>query len=338
MHDLRRAPARPWALACRRTACADCAGLGDFTCERCGREGRRYLRGICGNCVLTDRLALLLDDGTGAPRRELRPLLEAVGQMQRPWVGITWIGTEHIQHKLRALARGQVPLTHEGLHQLGTPRSTAFLRDLLMEHGIHPRRDRDLIMFECWLTQRLDGIAEPHRSLLEQYATWDILRKLRATAAQQPLGPSRADNARTKITQAEAFLSWLDHRGRPDEATQTDLDAWHSEKRTTRRSAQQFLRWAMKTGNMPRLHVPDIPTGNPAPLSQRRRLDLIRRFLTDDGSRSSPAPPRPSSCSTPSPSPESSDSPSTTSLPPRTEPGSAPGDPPPRSRSPSRAC
>jgi hypothetical protein len=67
--------------------CTDCASIGDFSCDRCGREGRRYLRRICGNCVLTDRLAALLAallaDGTGAVRPELVPLLDGVGQMQR---------------------------------------------------------------------------------------------------------------------------------------------------------------------------------------------------------------------------------------------------------------
>ncbi|MER8161022.1 hypothetical protein [Streptomyces sp. NPDC094472] len=49
--------------------CADCAGgLGDFTCEQCGREARRYWRGICGQCVLAERLHELLDSGTGSIR------------------------------------------------------------------------------------------------------------------------------------------------------------------------------------------------------------------------------------------------------------------------------
>ena len=108
--------------------CTDCSGVGDFTCERCGREGRRYVRGICGNCVLTERLAGLLDDGTGTPRAELVPLLDAVGGMQRPWVGITWAGRPHIQRILHSLAIGETPLTHEGLSQLGSSRTTAYLR------------------------------------------------------------------------------------------------------------------------------------------------------------------------------------------------------------------
>jgi hypothetical protein len=37
--------------------CCDCAeDIGDFTCRRCGREGKRYLAGVCGHCVLADAL------------------------------------------------------------------------------------------------------------------------------------------------------------------------------------------------------------------------------------------------------------------------------------------
>ena len=91
--------------ASRRTAgglCTDCAGgLGDFTCEACGREGIRYRRGACGNCVLAERLAVLLDDGTGRIRRELAPFADGLCQMKRPRGGMTWIGRPHVQEMLR---------------------------------------------------------------------------------------------------------------------------------------------------------------------------------------------------------------------------------------------
>jgi hypothetical protein len=59
--------------------CTDCAGgLGDFTCERCGQEARRYRRGVCGRCVLAERLHELLDDGTGRIRPELLPLFDTL--------------------------------------------------------------------------------------------------------------------------------------------------------------------------------------------------------------------------------------------------------------------
>lgn len=41
----------------RQHWCTDCAGgLGDFTCNRCGREGWREHAGICGWCVLQGRV------------------------------------------------------------------------------------------------------------------------------------------------------------------------------------------------------------------------------------------------------------------------------------------
>ena len=51
--------------------CTDCAGgLGEFFCELRGREARRHRRGVCGNCVLAERLTILLDDGSGGIRPE----------------------------------------------------------------------------------------------------------------------------------------------------------------------------------------------------------------------------------------------------------------------------
>lgn len=67
MRRLRRKPLTPGIAPDGGRLCTDCAGgLGDFTCEACGREGIRYRRGTCGNCVLAGRLAVLLDDGTAA--------------------------------------------------------------------------------------------------------------------------------------------------------------------------------------------------------------------------------------------------------------------------------
>jgi hypothetical protein len=129
--------------------CTDCAGgLGDFTCERCGQEARRYRRGICGRCVLTERLHELLGDGSGSLRAELLPLFDALRHMLRPWGGMTWTGHPHVQRNLRALARGEVPLTHDGLGQLTPWRSVAYLRDLLMQTGILPPADRQLLPFQ----------------------------------------------------------------------------------------------------------------------------------------------------------------------------------------------
>ncbi|MGW7346784.1 hypothetical protein [Streptomyces sp. NPDC054854] len=68
--------------------------------------------------------------------------------MRRPWGGLTWTNQPHVQQNLQALARNQVPLTHEGLSRLTPWRSVAYLRDLLMQCGVLPPADRHLLLFQ----------------------------------------------------------------------------------------------------------------------------------------------------------------------------------------------
>ncbi|MFJ2595099.1 hypothetical protein [Streptomyces erythrochromogenes] len=265
--------------------CTDCAGgLGEFHCERCGREARRYLLGVCGNCVLAERLEELLDDGAGRVRPELVPFFDEVRSAPRPKGCLTWVGKPHVQKILRALAHGEVPLTHEGLSTLSPWRSVAHVRDLLMHTGVLPHRDRHPLLFERRLPEWLDTIADAeHRQLLNRFATWHLLRKLRATAAKRPLGPGAVKTARTQLIQAAAFLVWLAERDRAvGECTQTDLDAWFAQDATARRVVQAFLRWSMDHQVMPRLKAPTIRTENPAPISQHHRIALIRKIMTSD--------------------------------------------------------
>ncbi|WP_331748725.1 hypothetical protein OG520_42240 (plasmid) [Streptomyces sp. NBC_00984] len=78
--------------------------------------------------MLAERLGELLDDGTGSVRAELLPLVDALGQTRRPKGALTWTSKPHVQRNLRALARGEVPLTHEGLSRLTPWRSVAYLQ------------------------------------------------------------------------------------------------------------------------------------------------------------------------------------------------------------------
>lgn len=265
--------------------CTDCAGIpGDYFCVCCGQEGRRQRQGVCARCILTDRLNELLDDGTGAVNAELIPLFDALRTVKRPRSMLTWTGYPHVQLALRTLARGEIPLTHHGLSQLAPWRSAAYLRDLLMQCGVLPHADRHLLLFERWLAEWLGTVAEAsHRQLLEHFASWRILRRLRAIADQKAVGSTRSRDARRKLVQAATFLSWLDAQGQTlRECRQNDLDAWHAEDFIARRPAHAFLRWCMDTDRMPRLEIPARSTLKPAPITQHQRINLIRQALTVD--------------------------------------------------------
>jgi hypothetical protein len=263
--------------------CTDCAGgIGDFTCEQCGQEARRYRRGVCGRCVLAERLRELLDDGTGSVRTELLPLFDALRQMRRPWGGLTWTSQPHVRQNLRALASGEVPLTHDGLDQLTPWRSVAYLRDLLMQSGVLPPADRQLLFFQRWLAEKLPAIDDAeHRRLLELFAAWHVQRRLRTLAERGPLTGKQIQQARAEIRLATALLTHLAQRGRSlANCTQADVDAWYAGGYVARRLTHAFLRWAIRSKHAPTLVIPHRSTSNPAPIAQHQRLTLLRQTLS----------------------------------------------------------
>jgi len=261
--------------------CTTCAGgLGDFTCTRCGIEGWRYYAGICGRCVLKDRLTVILDDGTGAIRAELVPFFDSVCAMSRPRSGIQWLNQPHAPSILRALALGHVPLTHDGLSTLQPPNSVIHIRDLLIGCGILPPVDRFLFLFEQWLPGWIERVQDPdHRKILSRFATWHVLRQLRATAATQPIGYYRNQSARTNLRQAMLFLTDLAGHGRElGECTQADIDRWFATaSKGIGPAVRPFLLWAVRSRQAPRLHLPATVVTTATPISQKQRIALIRR-------------------------------------------------------------
>lgn len=262
--------------------CTDCAGgLGDFRCGRCGQEGWHHYRGVCGRCVLRDRLTAALDDGTGQIRPELVALFDHMISMERPQSGILWLTKPHVGPMLRAVAYGEVPLTHEGVATLSPASASIHLRDLLVVAGILPPVDRFLFLFEHWLPGWLDEV--PHledRRILTGYATWHVLRGLRATAATGQVGHYRQQIARRRLRTAAAFLTDLrDHDLVLAACTQHHLDRWFAQAlEVDRTNLRPFLRWAISSRHIPRLRVPPFKTSVPAPIPAQQRLDLIRRL------------------------------------------------------------
>lgn len=269
---------------CDGTAiCRDCAGITrDFVCTRCGTEGRLLGGRLCEHCTLTDKLTALLDDGTDKVRPELVLLFEGLRSTTRPKSTLTWLLNPHVPELLRGMATGQLPITHEALAECGNWRAASFMRELLMTHGVLPRVDKQLMLFERWLAQRLSTITDPGQAqLINRFATWSELHRLRAQARRQSVRPSTTTESRQRINRGLDFLNWLADRGTNlQDCAQVDIDAWHAEKYTSRRHAQPFLRWSMTAGHMPKVRLPRRATTNPAPLSQQRRLAMIRKLTT----------------------------------------------------------
>ncbi|GGT69661.1 hypothetical protein P6B95_08755 [Streptomyces atratus] len=190
---------------------------------------------------------------------------------------LAWTSKPHVQRNLRALARGEVPFTHEGLSQLTPWRSVAYLRDLLIQAGGLPPADRQLLLFQRWLAEKLPAIDDAgHRQLLELFAAWHVQRRLNTLAGRGPLTGKQVQQARDEIHLATAFLDHLAERGRSlADCTQADVDAWYAGGYTARRLTHAFLRWAMRSKHMQKAAVPHRSTSNPAPLAQHQRLALL---------------------------------------------------------------
>jgi hypothetical protein len=154
-----------------------------------------------------------------------------------------------------------------------------------MHHAVLPKMDKQLMLFERWLTATLATITDQdHAQLVGRFATWNELRRLRARSARQTVRPTTMKESRQRINQAIAFLAWLAERDTGlRTCTQSDVDAWYTEKYATRRPTHAFLSWAMTAGLMPTITLPRRRTSNPAPMAQHHRLAMIRKLLESPG-------------------------------------------------------
>jgi len=267
--------------------CTDCAGgIGDFTCTRCGQEGWNHYKGVCGRCVLRERLTTALDDGTGHIRAELQPLFDLVVSMARPRSGILWLTKPHVRPLLGQIATGQVPLTHQGIATLTPRRSAIYVRDLLVAVGTLAPVDRELFGFEQWLPLWLGQVQDPEqRKILTRYATWQVLRQLRAAAGRGPIGHYRQQNSRYRLRMAAAWLRDLEAGGSTlATSSQGQLDRWFANAKAHQREAvRAFLAWALRTRAMARLQLPPTIEAGPRPISRQQQIQLIGRLHDGQG-------------------------------------------------------
>jgi hypothetical protein len=266
--------------------CTTCAEFKpSYACSRCGEEGKLHAKRLCSRCALTDRLTELLDDGSGQVRPDLLPLLHSLTSMENPLTGLTWLYEKYNPDMLRGLADGSIELTHEAFHQLPHGRAASHLRELLMACGLLPEVDKQICLLERWLVHHLAGIRRPtHRKLIQRFATWVILPRLRRIADTKPVAPSSRSYAGNQLIYATRFLAWLaERRLTLERCRQTHLDAWIVEHTINERNGlQAFLEWAARNKLARRLEIPPQKSQRAAPLAAEQRLALLGRMLTDD--------------------------------------------------------
>ena len=176
-----------------------------------------------------EQLRELFDDGTGQLHPGLAGLYGDLVSMPQPGRGRTWLRNNPTAAKyLRGLARGDIPLTHDALHDLPSWRTAAHLRDLLMASGALPRIDRQILLFERWYRLELQAPRPRARAAAAPVRHLACAAPHARSAGRHPLGPGSRNAAANQFTLARKFLAWLASRGRPlRHATQPDIDAWY---------------------------------------------------------------------------------------------------------------
>jgi hypothetical protein len=268
------------------TRCADCAGValpGDHVCVGCGIEDRLYERGHCVRCSLRRRALALLADGQGHLPAVLEPVAAAIAAARQPYSALNWLRGGIGAAILAELATGRMPLTHEALDAHRSVRGADYLRRLLIAHGVLDDRDDELARTETWTAELLDSIERPEdRRLIAAYATWRVLRRLRARAERDTRPRTTIRHARNQLTAATALLDWLAERGLTlAQARQGDIDTWLATGPAAYR-ARDFLSWAGEHGHCPPLSVAPATAATGTSMDPDERFGLLDRLLHDD--------------------------------------------------------
>jgi hypothetical protein len=143
---------------------------------------------LCGRCYLTDRIAHVLDDGSGRICPVLQPAAELLANTVDAEATLQWLARRTAPTLLREPAICQLELSHAALDARGHPRATNQVRGLLLAAGVLPTIDQVLLDYQRWLDRRLHAhTGHPHHRLLLQFGRWHQLARMRAKADAGPL-------------------------------------------------------------------------------------------------------------------------------------------------------
>jgi len=268
--------------------CPTCHQAPTLVCGRCGqtapcRTTTPDRSPICWRCQLEQTF------GAHVPT-PLRPLLQALRDVEQPRTVLGWLARSPAAPVLAAMVAGRAPLHHQTLDTAGADRggrsfAVEHLRQLLVASGALPDRDEHLHRLQQRLATVIDTAHPDDQAVLRAYATWQLLRRLRAHAEQGRPTLTAADRAREVLAEAASFLHVLrEHDLDPGSCTQAELDVWLTSRPQARRLLPAFLTWAKQQHHLPTvLTVPATPTwqlGAAQPADQR--WQLARKLLHND--------------------------------------------------------
>jgi hypothetical protein len=263
--------------------CATCSGAPPRSvCTRCGIEDSLYRRGLCSACSLPLILDEVLGDDAARKVNGLGPVFDRLVQLDPSRWLLDWLTRGSAATILARFASGELPLEHEAFDQLPTAQSTWFVERLLVTAGALPDRDPILARMERWTADYLAKITDVDRQrLLSRYATWQLLRPLRAKSAVAPLSDFAHNGRKQRLKGADAFLGWLEADGRTlADCTQAVVERWAATGPPGWSRVRPFIAWAHQQGLVGSLEFPTRPAGVSSSLiGTEERWAIARRLL-----------------------------------------------------------
>jgi len=307
--EVSRATGQPWCDRCQQwwARCAGCATVAPVRggtrqeplCARClnpdpGFWGRcpacektwQLSPRPCQRCILGQKTADLLGDQNGVIRPDLALLHQVLSSVERPDTALAWTSRPRVCELLTELGGDHRRLTHEVLDELPAGKTIAHLRSVLVAVGTLPARDERLVKLERWITAAIQAREDPgERRILQGYAIWHHLRRLRQRLAETHATHLQVLNVRCHVSAATSFLDWL---AAGDitlaSCTQPDLDRWASgEEVTYRDETAHFVRWSVSHRHASHLTFGAVRWDGPrGPHDSEKRWDDARRLLHDN--------------------------------------------------------
>jgi hypothetical protein len=148
--------------------------------------------------------------------------------------------------------------------------------------GTLPSRDEELARTERWLAGLPGRISDPgNRRLMQSFATWQVMRRLRASAAANQRPRSTTAHARIQIKTAAGFLAWPGNRSQSlASCRHADADEWLA----TSPAAWQvhgFPGWAAGRGHCHAFTISGPGRTPGTATSPDQRWALAARLLSD---------------------------------------------------------
>ncbi len=267
--------------------CADCAGQpAQYVCRTCGSEqhlvGRR-----CARCIVSEQVTALITTPDGDIHPQLRPVLDALLARNNPQSVQRWLTRGKATQILASMARGETPISHEGIDAFPRDRAREYLRDLLIACGVLPETSRALRDTLEWVDGFLAEHSSPDRHVLLAYTHWHIVRRARAQAAKGKFTESAGGNIRAHLRALGRFLDWLHAQHTTlDRARQAHIDEYVAAHPNATRHLPQFLSWTCATNRSGPVTSPTYRSQLPTPqTADAGHWQTVERLLQDESIR-----------------------------------------------------